>query len=155
MLAVAQSWPLLVYQNFTTVEDRELRRRIRDLPFSELWNRAVATQATEEQLHAAIEVVPKRHLLVRLVFSFECSEQRRQVVKLQGETLMGLRSMAEEMGLDQTVVNSCLDDKRHPKRRLIREVVKFTRASTATKAAGQISDGGDHQAFENPMAQED
>jgi hypothetical protein len=78
-----------------------------------------------------------------------------EVVKLQGETLMGLRSMAEEMGLDQTVVNSCLDDKRHPKRRLIREVVKFTRASTATKAAGQISDGGDHQAFENPMAQED
>jgi hypothetical protein len=142
-------------QNFMTVEDRELRRRIRDLPFSELWNRAVATQATEEQLHAAIEVAPKRHLLVRLVFSFECSEQRRQVVKLQGETLMGLRSMAEEMGLDQTVVNSCLDDKRHPKRRLIREVVKFTRASTATKAAGQISDGGDHQAFENPMAQED
>jgi hypothetical protein len=138
-----------------TVEDRELRRRIRDLPFSELWNRAVSTQATEEQLHAAIEIAPKRHLLVRLVFSFECSEQRRQVVKLQGETLMGLRSMAEEMGLDQTVVNSCLDDKTHPKRRLIREVVKFTRASTATKAAGQISDGGDHQAFENPMAQED
>ena len=139
-------------QNFMTKEDRELRKSIRDLPFSDLWNRAVATQATEEQLHTAIEIAPKRHLLVRLVFSFECSKLRRQIVGLQEQTFMGLRAIAEEKGIDQMLIKSCLNAKRHPKRQLILEIIK---AGSDSYLATTAKVHNDVQGTVNPLAEED
>lgn len=118
-----------------TKTERGMMKELEKLPLSALWDRAIKTQATKEELEAAVEYAPKRRALINLVFSKTCSEERKRLIDLQDKSLHALRSIAEEMGIDKEKMRACINNKDDPKRRLMKLIVASkTRSNTGANS---------------------